>query len=118
MRTVAAVVTDPVGAWAKLHGRHADGGWERRLHDLLGVPFPCEANVRFGIDRAWATLRPGGAIVIDDIDANRAFRTFTQTFSGHQSMICEAEPLRPDPRRFNNKGLFGIILKEPTKATH
>ncbi len=26
-------------------------------------------------------------------------------------MICEAEPLHPDLRRFNNKGLFGIILK-------
>jgi hypothetical protein len=29
-------------------------------------------------------------------------------------MICEAEPLHPDLRRFNQKGLFGIILKEPT----
>jgi hypothetical protein len=29
-------------------------------------------------------------------------------------MICEAEPLHPDLRRFNKKGLFGIILKEPT----
>jgi hypothetical protein len=29
-------------------------------------------------------------------------------------MVCEAEPIRPDLRRFNQKGLFGIILKEPT----
>jgi hypothetical protein len=28
-------------------------------------------------------------------------------------MIGEAEPLRPDLRRFNKKGLFGIILKQP-----
>jgi hypothetical protein len=72
-----------------------------------------EQNVRFEVDRAFAALRPGGAIVVDDIDANWGFRTFTQAFSGHQSMICEAEPLRPDLRRFNKKGLFGIILKEP-----
>jgi hypothetical protein len=72
-----------------------------------------ERNVRFEMDRAWAALRPGGAMVVDDIDANRGFHTFTQSFSGYHSMICEAEPLRPDFRRFNNKGLFGIILKDP-----
>jgi len=75
-----------------------------------------EQNVRFEVDRAFAALRPGGAIVVDDIDANWGFRTFRQAFSGHPSMICEAEPLRPDLRRFNKKGLFGIMLKEPTAS--
>jgi hypothetical protein len=51
-------------------------------------------------------------MVVDDIDANRSFQSFTESFSGHRSMICEAEPIRPDPRRFNQKGLFGIILKD------
>jgi hypothetical protein len=83
------------------------------VHDSLHS----EHNVRFEVDRAWAALRPGGAIVIDDIDANRGFRSFTQSFSGHQPLICESEPLRPDLRRFNKKGLFGIILKEPTIQT-
>jgi hypothetical protein len=81
------------------------------IHDSLHS----EQNVRFEIDRAFAALRPGGAIVVDDIDANWGFRTFTQAFSGQQFMICEAEPLRPDLRRFNKKGLFGIILKESTQ---
>jgi predicted O-methyltransferase YrrM len=80
------------------------------IHDSLHS----ERNVRFELDRAWTHLRPGGALVVDDIDANWGFRSFTQTFSGHQSMICEAEPLHPDLRRFNKSGLFGIILKEPT----
>jgi hypothetical protein len=79
------------------------------IHDSLHS----EHNVRFELDSAWAALRPGGAIVVDDIDANRGFRTFTQAFSDHRSMICEAEPIRPDLRRFNKKGLFGIILKQP-----
>jgi hypothetical protein len=83
------------------------------IHDSLHS----EHNVRFEVDRAWATLRPGGAVVVDDIDANRGFQTFTQCFSGHHSMICEAEPLRPDLRRFNKKGLFGIILKETTGSS-
>jgi hypothetical protein len=80
------------------------------VHDSLHS----ERNVRFELDLAWGHLRPGGAIVVDDIDANRGFRSFTQAFSGHQSLICDAEPLHPDVRRFNKKGLFGIILKEPT----
>ena len=80
------------------------------IHDSLHS----ERNVRFELDRAWPALRPGGALVVDDVDANWGFRSFTQAFSGHQSMICEAEPLHPDLRRFNQKGLFGIVLKEPT----
>jgi hypothetical protein len=82
------------------------------VHDSLHS----EDNVRFEMDRAWAALRPGGAIVVDDIDANWGFKSFVETFSGHQWLICEAEPLRPDLRRFNKKGLFGIILKEPTAS--
>jgi hypothetical protein len=82
------------------------------IHDSLHSA----RNVRFELDRAWAVLRPGGAMVVDDVDANWGFQFFTQNFSGHRSMICEAEPLRPDLRRFNQKGLFGIILKEPMSA--
>jgi hypothetical protein len=78
------------------------------IHDSLHS----ERNVRFEIDRAWAALSPKGALVVDDIDANWGFHSFTRTFSGHRSLICEAEPLHPDLRRFNEKGLFGIVLKE------
>jgi hypothetical protein len=60
---------------------------------------------------AWGTLRPGGTAVIDDIDANWGFHSFTQTFPSHSSLVCEAEPLQPDLRRFNGKGLFGIVLR-------
>jgi Methyltransferase domain len=77
------------------------------IHDSLHS----ERNVRFELDRAWAAVRPNGALVVDDVDANWGFQSFTQAFSGLQSMIGEAEPLHPDLRRFNNKGLFGIILK-------
>ena len=77
------------------------------VHDSLHS----ERNVRFEMDRAWAALRPGGAIIVDDIDMNRGFRSFTRSFSGNHSIVCEAEPLHPDLRRFNKKGMFGIILK-------
>ena len=67
------------------------------------------------MDRASANLRPGGAIVVDDIDVNRGFDSFVQSFSGFHSFVCEAEPLRPDLRRFNKKGLFGIVLRRAGK---
>ena len=76
------------------------------IHDSLHS----ERNVRFEVGRAWASTQ--GAIVVDDIDANRAFKYFKDTFSHRQFMICEAETVRPDLRRFNGKGLFGIILKK------
>lgn len=79
------------------------------IHDSLHS----ERNVRFELGRAWPVLREHGAIVVDDVDANWGFQSFNQTFSGHASMVCEAEPLRPDLRRFNKKGLFGIVLKQP-----
>jgi hypothetical protein len=80
------------------------------IHDSLHS----DRNVRFELDRTWPTLGPNGAVVVDDVDANWAFRSFNQTVLGQYSLICEAEPLRPDLRRFNKKGLFGIILKTPT----
>lgn len=78
------------------------------IHDNLHS----ERNVRFELDLAWGALRPGGAIVVDDVDANWGFRSFTRASSGHESTICEAEPLRLDLRRFNQKGLFGVIVKQ------
>ncbi len=78
------------------------------IHDSLHT----ERNVRFELDRAWAALSTGGVLVVDDVDANWGFGSFTQTFSGHRYLICEAEPVGPDLRRFNEKGQFGIILKQ------
>ena len=71
-----------------------------------------ERNVRFELGHAWASLKPGGAVIVDDIDANSAFRSFVGTHADQVSLVCEAEPVRPDMRRFNQRGLFGIILKQ------
>jgi len=119
-------------AWRKQVGMavgdaHADrwtlihGSTRRRLPDLLSSlgeidlfihdSLHSERNVRFELDQAWPVLAPNGALVVDDVDANAAFQSFTQAFPHHPSLLGEAEPLHPDLRRFNQKGLFGIILK-------
>jgi hypothetical protein len=77
------------------------------IHDSLHS----ERNVRFELDRAWPLIPHGGVIIVDDIDANDGFHSFTRDFPGQRSLVCEAEPLHADPRRFNQKGLFGIIVK-------
>jgi hypothetical protein len=83
------------------------GQIDQFIHDSLHS----ERNVRFELDLAWEVLKPDGAIVVDDIDASWGFKSFTHAFPGHPSLVCEAEPLHPDLRRFNKKGLFGVILK-------
>lgn len=71
-------------------------------------------NVAFEVDLAWKHLSPGGVIVVDDIDINPSFKMFAERHPEHRSFICTAEPISPDTRRFNQKGLFGIIVKSAT----
>ena len=115
----AAVSPDVAGRWTYINGSSRRrlpgllsrlGGIDLFVHDSLHS----ERNVRFELDRAWAALSPGGAALIDDIDANWGFHSFNEAFPGHPFLIGEAEPLRPDPRRFNGRGLFGIVLKMPS----
>lgn len=77
------------------------------IHDSLHT----ERNVRFELDSIWTKLKSPGAIVVDDIDSNWGFESFRRATPGVLSAVCEAEPVRPDLRRFNEKGLFGIFLK-------
>jgi hypothetical protein len=78
------------------------------IHDSLHS----ERNVRFELESVWPRLKSGGVVIVDDIDANWGFLSFTQKFGGFKSLVCEAEPIHPDNRRFNQKGLFGILIKD------
>lgn len=76
------------------------------LHDSIHT----EYNTRFELAEAWPVLRPGGALVVDDIDLNDAFGKFEGRLR-HPSLVCLANPLQADPSRFADKGLFGIVVK-------
>jgi predicted O-methyltransferase YrrM len=69
------------------------------------------SNVLFEMSHAWEALRPGGAIVVDDIDANWGFQRFCESMPLARAWICQSAPIRPDHRRVDDKGKFGIILK-------
>jgi len=114
-KRVGIAVEDP-SRWSLIAGSS-----RRKLRPLLGHlgeiglfvhdSFHTERNVLFELEAAWKHLAPGGAMVIDDIDTNWAFRTFLANNDASHSFVCESEPVRPDLRRFNKMGLFGIILK-------
>jgi len=78
------------------------------IHDSVHT----ERNVRFELEHGYNALTPGGAIVVDDIDLNWRFHEFRQAFPDQRSLVCQAQPILPDVRRFDGKGLFGIACKE------
>jgi predicted O-methyltransferase YrrM len=83
------------------------GGIDLFIHDSLHT----ERNVMWEMEQAWAALAPNGVLVVDDVDANMAFELFTKAYPRHPAVVGAAEPLRPDMRRFNQAGLFGVMLK-------
>jgi len=123
---VGAAVGDPqsnpyAARWTLLKGSSRSrlpqllaqlGNIDLFIHDSLHSA----RNVSFELNLAWPALGPRGVLVVDDVDANWAFHNFTQglltqNLPMQPAIIAEAEPIHPDLRRFNQRGLFGIILK-------
>jgi predicted O-methyltransferase YrrM len=48
-------------------------------------------NVRWELSTAWRALRPGGAIVVDDVDFNWGFEQFLQAADDRQPLWCMAD---------------------------
>jgi predicted O-methyltransferase YrrM len=68
-------------------------------------------NMRFELALAWSALRPGSVLIADDIDFRGPFHEFQETVGDQHSLVCQARPLQPDLRRFDQRGLFGISVK-------
>ena len=71
-----------------------------------------ERNVLFELDHAWNAMKPGGVLIVDDVDLNRGLHSFRATHHGHRSIVCPAEPLRPDHGRQDDKGAFAVIARD------
>ncbi len=59
-------------------------------------------NLRFELSHAWPALTPGGVVIADDIDFNRAFGTFALAAGGARSIVAQHD---------DTDRLFGILLK-------
>jgi Methyltransferase domain len=120
----AAVRSDLRHRWSYIKGssrRHLPGllaelgQIDLFIHDSAHT----EYNTHFELDRAWSALRPGGVVMADDIDYSSAFYNFMYARPGHQFLVYRAEPMEPDPIRFDAKGLIGIARKSnPTEFVH
>lgn len=80
------------------------GSIDMFVHDSIHT----QRNVLFELEQAWPALRPGGCMIVDDIDSNWGFHIFSE-FEECAAIVCQSEPLRPDPRRADRRGLFGVI---------
>lgn len=70
-----------------------------------------ERNLLFELEHAWRALRPGGVVVVDDVDLNCGFHSFKAAHANHNSVICAAEPLEPDYGRQGDRGVFAVVRK-------
>jgi Methyltransferase domain len=68
-----------------------------------------ERNLLFELKHAWDALKPAGVLVADDVDLNCGFHSFRASRGGQASLVCLAEPLRPDNGRQEDRGLFGVM---------
>lgn len=63
-------------------------------------------NVSFELDQAWKALRRGGAILVDDVERNRATAEFLQSHTDALGVICKAA---------DERALIGVLLKPTTQ---
>jgi predicted O-methyltransferase YrrM len=73
------------------------------LHDSLHTT----RNVRFELERVWPALAPGGVVLADDIQLNRAFGAFTRQHPEADALVFEAD---------DGRALFGCLRKRATPA--
>jgi hypothetical protein len=59
-------------------------------------------NVSFELTRAWAALRPGGFLLVDDVHYNDAFMPCVKSFGDPAALVCHSD---------DGDGLFGLIRK-------
>ena len=70
-----------------------------------------QRNLLFELGLAWNALRPAGVVIADDIDLNCGFHVFQSAHETATSLVCHAEPLRPDIGRQDDLGVFGVTRK-------
>lgn len=107
--TAVAVTPDLRRRWTLLTGSS-----RRRLPELLRrLPrvdlfvhdsMHTTRNLRFELESVWPALSPGGAVLIDDVERNRATADFLKAHPDADGMICPAE---------DGRAVLALIVKRP-----
>ncbi len=102
----AAVDPDLGGRWTWLRG-----GSRRLLPKIIEANSPLDlfvhdslhtrSNMLFEMRLAWSALRPGGLLLVDDVDHNSAFSEFTAGIDAPHGAGVQG----------NRPGVFGAVLK-------
>lgn len=111
---IGAAVPDGLrGRWT-----YQEGASRRRLSSLLrqvgeiGLfvhdSLHSTRNVRWELTTAWRALRPGGFVVVDDVDFNWGFEQFLQAGDDRQPLFCMAD----DGRR-----VFALARKQASSPS-
>jgi predicted O-methyltransferase YrrM len=105
--TGAAVVGRPRERWTLLRGssRRLLPGLVRGMDhvDLFVHDSTHTArNVGFELGCVWDKLSPGGAVVVDDVEKNRAFGVFSDAHPDAPAVICAAD---------DGRAMFGCQIK-------
>jgi Methyltransferase domain len=107
METAVAVPDERRGRWTLLRGSSRRllpglaaglGRIDLFVHDSMHTA----RNVNFELGSVWPRLRSGGAVVIDDVEKNSAFGSFTRTHPEARALVCAAD---------DQRALFGCLLK-------
>ena len=59
-------------------------------------------NVRFELSQIWPALRQGGAVLVDDVERNRATAEFLASTPAAEGVVCPAD---------DGRALIGVIVK-------
>jgi predicted O-methyltransferase YrrM len=70
-------------------------------------------SIRFELETAWSALRPGGALVVDNIGASPALNMLMECHGDHRAIVCASQPSLPGIRRFEPEAKFAMLLKQP-----
>jgi len=73
------------------------------VHDSLHS----ERNMRFELGAAWPAIRPGGAMLVDDVHMNAGFHIWAAGVDDAQVTIC-----LPD----DGQAMFAVVLKDARTA--
>ncbi len=105
----------------ELHSRwsYVKGSSRRRLPGLLEQLDEIDVfvhdsrhskrNLLYELELARAALRPSGFLIADDVDLNCGLHRYRENHPEDTILICPAEPLKPDPGRQGDRGVFAII---------